>query len=66
MVAVPTLYVDLLTKDCSGNDSSAGVHDWRASGRRQLLSLKLTYWMRASQEGEKSSYLGGEYSLGKA
>lgn len=57
MVAVSTLDVDLLAKDghCSGNDSSAGVHDRRASGRRQLLNLKLTYWMRFSQvEGRRA------------
>lgn len=62
MDAVPTLHVDLLPKDShrSGNYPSAGVHDWRASGKRPEASV-----LDESQsgEGEKSRCLSGEYSL---
>lgn len=57
VVTVPTLYVQLLTRDshCPGNYVSVGVHDWRASGRRRPLGLPLTYWMGVSQvEGRRA------------
>lgn len=49
----------LLAKDshCSGNCASAGVHDWRASGRRQVLGLELTYQMGVSQVEERRGVL---------
>lgn len=57
VVTIPTLHVQLLARDthCPGNYASVGVHDWRASGRRQLLGLKLTRWMGVSQvEGRRA------------
>lgn len=63
MVTVPTLHVQLLARDthCPGNYASVGVHDWRASGRRQLLGLELTHWMGVSQvEGRRAVlWVGG-------